>query len=402
MTSSFADLRFTGEPDDRISADEFLRRFQIHQKTEKWDPSTTIEMFELALGGEGTVARKWWEGLDGITTGSWTLLSTAFKKEYPATPLAARSQGEYENDLLEAQLPEAKVGRREKDKDRESWSHITFADKLLALAQRAGIASGSTMISIAHRNLPKPIRERLKSTYTTWSDFTKAIREVDPVLLSDFALSFDADCKKAEAQEKRLCELETLARNAVRNNTVIQDSPTRGLRTGFSNFTVSSPPPSPSRNRQTPRPNPSQTSQRQTIPRLTEEEKATLRAGMNVLPIQPDTPEGRKAWTDQVVAWRTQHGAAEVKFDTPFPLQPGTAPAGTRECWKCGQNDSHDYRTCTRNPVNPREITWRKLVAFNLGHDAGLVREVRSLNDVSSDLENFLWGGSGKASGSTD
>ena len=60
--------------------------------------------------------------------------------------------------------------------------------------------------------------------------------------------------------------------------------------------------------------------------------------------------------------------AREVDFMTaPYPLTPGTAPLGSRECYTCGVYGhiakDHDPSI---PPINTREQRWRAFVGWNL------------------------------------
>ena len=60
-------------------------------------------------------------------------------------------------------------------------------------------------------------------------------------------------------------------------------------------------------------------------PPATEAEKATLKANLELYPIQPATPEGEAAYLDQLRAGRRTNGPNHVTKTTGFRLQPGGA-----------------------------------------------------------------------------
>ena len=84
----------------------------------------------------------------------------------------------------------------------------------------------------------------------------------------------------------------------------------------------------------------------------------------------PDTPEGRANYQTALQAWEAIYPPArEVDFTTaPYPLTPGTAPLGSRECYRCGISGHHITRD--HDPaipvINIREQHWRALVNRSL------------------------------------
>ena len=83
----------------------------------------------------------------------------------------------------------------------------------------------------------------------------------------------------------------------------------------------------------------------------------------------PDTPEGRANYQAALQAWEAIHPPArEADFTTPpYPLTPGTAPLGSRECYTCG---IQGHITKDHDPnipaVNNREQRWRAFIGRNL------------------------------------
>lgn len=76
---------------------------------------------------------------------------------------------------------------------------------------------------------------------------------------------------------------------------------------------------------------------RATRPPASEEEKVALKTSLALYPSQPETPEGEAAYLDQLRAWCQVNGEGHISRMTVFPLCPGGAPPGSRECYNCGQ-----------------------------------------------------------------
>jgi hypothetical protein len=80
--------------------------------------------------------------------------------------------------------------------------------------------------------------------------------------------------------------------------------------------------------------------------------------------IFPNTPEGRTNYAASLQAWEVVYPPTrEADFTTaPYPLTPGTAPLGSRECYTCGVQGhitrDHDPAIPPIPPVNTREQRW--------------------------------------------
>jgi hypothetical protein len=59
--------------------------------------------------------------------------------------------------------------------------------------------------------------------------------------------------------------------------------------------------------------------------------------------------------------WEARFGGAEITAESNYPLTPGTEPAGTRECFKCGTKrpTPHQSRECPNLRVSAKEQDYR-------------------------------------------
>lgn len=82
----------------------------------------------------------------------------------------------------------------------------------------------------------------------------------------------------------------------------------------------------------------------------------------NALPIQPNTQEGRTAYEEQVRQWHERNGPYARPNETrPYPLSPGTKPAASGECYRCGQAFHGIGSACGRPEVPRSEANFRAL-----------------------------------------
>lgn len=80
----------------------------------------------------------------------------------------------------------------------------------------------------------------------------------------------------------------------------------------------------------------------------------------------PDTAIGQAAYAQQVATYLVQHGHIKPHETRPYPLKPGTLPASTGACFKCGMDlpRRHSTRECySTTPVPASELHYRMVAA---------------------------------------
>lgn len=66
---------------------------------------------------------------------------------------------------------------------------------------------------------------------------------------------------------------------------------------------------------------------------------------------------------DRLHLWRIKNNESRITSQSDVPLTPGTAPAGWRECWTCGQVEPHTWKDCPNEPLPREERIFRAEVA---------------------------------------
>ncbi|KAJ7208696.1 hypothetical protein B0H12DRAFT_1242966 [Mycena haematopus] len=96
------------------------------------------------------------------------------------------------------------------------------------------------------------------------------------------------------------------------------------------------------------------------------------------MPHHPDTPAGRAAYQQQVVAWKAANPAKFNGGDefVPYLLMPGTNAVGTGECFDCGVR--HPRNTAHPRPAVDAGETYYHRVANRI------IREDRQATDVAN------------------
>ena len=124
-------------------------------------------------------------------------------------------------------------------------------------------------------------------------------------------------------------------------------------------------------------------------PPAMEAEKATLKANLELYPIQPATPEGEVAYLDQLRAWRQTNGPNHITKTTGFLLQPGEAPPGSGECYNCGQTGHRCIDCQATKKIPSLEASFYAICGSILGQPS---RHTTQINYVAaSGGDEFAW-----------
>jgi hypothetical protein len=283
------------------------------------------------------------------------------------------------------------LGTKVKLAEHDVWAHHAWANKMLRLTTKAGVASTTTYIEQVRRELPAPLRTKLAKVHANWAAFAKAIRDVDTGELEQEM--------KEKREEKEECD--KLAR-MVNQRAGLQASPTAGIRAQLTNARIGGPEQGPPRwplaapdanlfqgtggggqgnlfaaphvqyqapahapyQPQAPRA-PYQPPAMQQL--LTGNDRRTLLDAIARIVHHPDTEARRRAHGDQQQAWFRAHGNVEVTIDRPYPLRPGRAPVNSGECFRCGHGDHTNFQRRCQAPqdqcLGVREQQWRQIAA---------------------------------------
>ena len=372
---------FTGDPTvDKLQPSEFIRRFNL--KT-IGDAATRLEAFPLCLGPTDSVASAWYDDLSDNVKTSHNDTTRAFLLRFKDVVKAQQTAEEYQRELFQLELPEARIGRKETSQGVETWTHIVFADRILYLAQKGGIATSSAQIWQVRDKLPRALKEKIETDQTDWNTFAKALRDISADNLRDIAREFDEKEALQKKQNERIAALEANLRNA--RQATPAESPTASLRMGMRNAQIRDESPT----RSTPRGTPSRRTTADGTPQssnqpcgpprlLSKEQRDILEQNVNQLTLHPDTIAGRTAYQQQVRDWVLAHGGqARPSYNKPFPLQPGTSKVCTNECYKCGIADNHVWEQCSNPPITETERRWRSYCGLHLGRNYNTFKPVQ-------------------------
>ncbi|KAE9387342.1 hypothetical protein BT96DRAFT_488963 [Gymnopus androsaceus JB14] len=347
-----------------------------------------------------------------LMTGTRMLATTAaanfdvfiadFRDTFPAPKVQARTSMEYERILTELRLDAGKMLERHPETNDYMWRW--FADELYRYAKLAKIENGCSSIISVRDALPPALKVKVSDEQKDWKAFTDAIKAV----------------KKQEIEEglerQRLAE-ETreqvaAAQKLWSNVPPIPETPSKALSRSFAGLGVEGGGFRGGYSGGSSRGGycsgygrsgfggkgggPGQKSSAS----LTPEQQVMLTRNAALLPHHPATPEGFKAYREQLASWANKWGReAVIDYEKPVPLKPGTAPIASGECDNCGLQ-GHQGRFCTvtgERALGAREREWRVLCGREL---RSCVAQVNNVMD--DDFELWLSGGSGNGGGSMD
>ena len=374
---------------------QFLREIniKIEDKGYKTDDKK-IDCFRNNLDYGGT-ADIWLDDLPAADKATWTDLVAAFYTEWPRTAVVKASKAERIRALKEWELKLEELGKKtETPGGKEVWTHVKWADGIVAKAKDAEDTGGLLLQDVVD-GLPMPVRDLIRhQPRTTYRELADAVRAVDAVELKDGVLKYTKDEETAR-----------LARVNAANA-----SPTRAIRESLANTHL---PPD-----HTQRPYTAQQPRVAfadpfgngggrgtlfgpgrgnlfTIPRGVGTGALGMGrglrppimrppAGLNLLrerPVsqrhhdllhfaitqQPDSKTGQAAYQAQVVDWHRNNPGTTPDEQHHYPLTPGTAPLGSRECYDCGHpghTQGAPPPVCLGQTLPEPERTWRRIAGF--------------------------------------
>lgn len=346
------------DPQDFMNA---FTRFVMMKGT--FNDTQKVEFFGASLKSRSP-AMIWFKGLAQADTASMTALKAAFALKWPEKAVVDKSSEEKANLLRAAIITERELGQQKKIGGINEYTHVIWADLVERLAGDIP-DTANLLLSGIRKELPAPLRKAVGTKDKTWATFCDTVRNV----------SYE------ELMEKVKENLESVTTQArIEQLTNLQNNPSKIL----GRFPI----PMQRQPTYTPRaPNQIPNTPNQFVERPIADRLRDVQA--LALPIQPDTPAGRAAYEAQLVVYSTTHGTKNPNELRPYPLSPGTCPAATGECWKCG-GPAHHPRDCTRGKVPEREITWRR-VAGTIANRARTAINTPNVNAIHVDSEGGCW-----------
>src|SRR5271168_2609938 len=125
----------------------------------------------------GSPAKTWFNKTPTPKT-KYANFAQAFKTEFKDVEKAEKSAPELEREISEMRIKTEDLGRSEKYRGQDMYTHIIFAEKILDLAKRAKIDNTTSGLFNVRDKLPEVLREKVHEDQASWMAFADAIKKV--------------------------------------------------------------------------------------------------------------------------------------------------------------------------------------------------------------------------------
>jgi hypothetical protein len=193
-----------------------------------------ISFFELYLKSDSP-AEEWYNNTN-TPKKTWAELEKEFKVRFPNVKKAMKTAPELERELGAMRLATEELGKTEKYRGENVYTHMIFAEKILDLAKRAKIETSTSGLWNIRDELPEVLPEKIPENQTSWTAFVLAIKSVDMGHIREGVRKYK---EKAASDAQVKADINLLKQRTV--NAPALDSPTKAIRTQLASTTLSQP-----------------------------------------------------------------------------------------------------------------------------------------------------------------
>jgi hypothetical protein len=169
---------FSGTQEDKIQPSDFLkmikRSFLANGTT---TDDQKIGLFELYLKSD-SAAEEWYNEVK-TPKKTWAELEQEFKARFPNVKKAMKTAPELERELGAMRIKTEELGKTEKYRGEDVYTHMIFAERILDLAKRAKVEASTSGLWNVRDELPEVLREKIPENQGSWTAFAQAIKDVD-------------------------------------------------------------------------------------------------------------------------------------------------------------------------------------------------------------------------------
>jgi hypothetical protein len=293
-----------------------------------------INVFKLYLKSNSP-AEEWYNDVK-TPKKTWFELKQGFKIKFLNIKKATKTAPELERKLGAMRISTEELGKMEKYRREDVYTHMIFVKKILDLAKQAKIETSTSSLWSVHDKLPEVLREKIPESQASWTAFAQAIKDIN---LGHIYESVQKYKEKAAYDAQVKADINFLKQCTASTAIGSFNLPTKAIRTQLASTAISQQPASQfgpgdpfsglggggGGNLFNTKP---------AWPPATEAEKATVRASLALYLIhkkaKPYTLNNFKPGDICI------NGDNQVSKSTGFPLCPGGAPPASGECYGCG------------------------------------------------------------------
>lgn len=163
---------FAGAQEDKTQPSDFLKavkRAFLTSGTTTDDQK--IGLFELYLKSDSP-AEEWYN--DASTSKkTWAALEKEFKTRFPNIKKATKTAPKLERELGAMRIKTEDLGKTERCRGEDVYTHMIFAEKIMDLAKRAKIEGSTSGLWNVRDVLPEVLREKIPEDQASWTAFAQ-------------------------------------------------------------------------------------------------------------------------------------------------------------------------------------------------------------------------------------
>ena len=177
MSQKIHIIEFSGMQDDPIQPTEFLKNINCSLMSSGVIPTDEqkITMVGLWLKLE-SLAEEWF---NNITTpkNKYMEFEQSFRQQFSNIERMKKTKLELETELVEMKIRVEDLGKMEKYRGEDIYTHVVFAEKILDLVK---IKKTTTLgLSTLRDNLLEVLHEKVSENQSSWIKFVNAIKTVE-------------------------------------------------------------------------------------------------------------------------------------------------------------------------------------------------------------------------------
>ena len=180
MSQQIHIIEFLGMQDDPIQPTEFPKNINRSLMSSGVIPTDEqkITMVSLWLKSESP-AEEWFNNIP-TPKNKYMDFEQSFRQQFPNIERMKKTKLELETELVEMKIRVEELGKMEKYRGKDIYTHVVFAEKILDLVKQAKIKKTTTLgLFTLKDNLLEVLHEKVSENQSSWIKFVNAIKTVE-------------------------------------------------------------------------------------------------------------------------------------------------------------------------------------------------------------------------------